>query len=592
MAFSEICRICLSVNVRMFVLKETGLKNLYKTLTNRFMDERPIIVCFTCHARLNRCRRLQQQAIESNAFLEQLLAGGSTSIPKPHDARDEIQLSPIYYIDIRPVECDIESDCKDEIISLETVKVEEQNFEIENSKFEDNGNHETESAEKAEDLEIDAFEDIHTDSENDLSLNAFGSMSKEKSKTVKLQKKCKNDKKDDYDTEQYITPTNNFSVPSEKKIKSNSTDSNINDVRKENFVFESPTIKLNPKVQKDTKEGKHPPKIMKKKILKQTSVNILTKRRSGASKKYIFECDGCSKIFLTKDILAKHILYSHKTLKNSDTTAVQTQVEQISVPQLTEIFNCDICEFKTSQKRYILAHFKAHVAKQVYCCNNCDYKCARKSSLIYHIMKVHTGEKPFSCDICKYKCVKKAHLKEHLKIHTGEKPFSCNICEYKCIQKSNLQTHMKIHTGVKPFSCNICEYKCITKDNLQTHMKIHTGEKAYSCNICEYKFTTKSNLQRHMKIHTGEKPFLCNVCEFRCIRKNQLQNHLKIHTGAKPFSCNVCEYKCITKSNLQRHMKIHTLEKSFSCNICEFRCIRKNELQNHLKVHTEVKPFS
>ncbi|CAK1591971.1 unnamed protein product [Parnassius mnemosyne] len=147
MAFSEgeVCRICLSVNVRMVVLKETGLQNLYRTLTNSFLDENegPIIVCFTCHARLIRCRRLQQQAIESNAVLEQLLSGGSMSIPKPHKVRDEIKFTPIYHIDIWPVECDIDNDCKDEIFCLDAVKVEEEIFEYENSKFEENENHET-----------------------------------------------------------------------------------------------------------------------------------------------------------------------------------------------------------------------------------------------------------------------------------------------------------------------------------------------------------------------------------------------------------------------------------------------------------------
>ncbi|CAK1591499.1 unnamed protein product [Parnassius mnemosyne] len=180
MALSEVCRICLCVNVRMLVLKKTSLRNLYKTLTNSFMDEdeEPIIVCFTCHARLIRCRTLQQQAVESKAVLEQLLAGGSMSIPKPHAARDKIQFTPISHIDIRPVECDIENDCRDDMFSLESVKVEEENFENENFNFEENGNHETESAEKQEDLEIDAFEDRHTDSENGLPLIAVGSKSK------------------------------------------------------------------------------------------------------------------------------------------------------------------------------------------------------------------------------------------------------------------------------------------------------------------------------------------------------------------------------------------------------------------------------
>ncbi|CAK1592005.1 unnamed protein product [Parnassius mnemosyne] len=466
MAFSEVCRICLSGNVRLIVLKKTSLQNLYKTLTNSFMDEneRPIIVCFTCHARLIRCRRLQQQAIDSNAVLEQLLAGGSMSIPKQHEARDdEIQFTPIYQIDISPIEFDIENASKDKIFSLESVKIEEENFENENSKFEENENHEKEP---------------------------------------------------------YIVPTNNFSEPSESKIKSK-TDCNINNVSKGNLDLESLSSKSDPKVKKDNqpinKKGKHPANIMTKKILKQKNVNIFTKKAS------------CSKKNSTKDILAKHISYSHETQKTSDTTAGQTQVEQAPVPQIMEIFYCDICEFKTSLKCRILTHLKAHVAEQVYCCKNCDYKCTLKSNFIHH-----------------------------MKIHTGEKYFSCNICEYKCIQKSNLQLHMKIHTGEETFSCNFCEYKCITKSNLLRHMRIHTGGKLFSCNICDYKCTIKSSLEKHMKRHTGEKPYSCNICEYKCIQKSNLLTHMKRHTGEKDFSCNICEYKCIQKIHLLNHMKKHT----------------------------------
>ncbi|CAG5059573.1 unnamed protein product [Parnassius apollo] len=149
-------------------------------MTNSFMDEdeEPIIVCFICQARLIRCRTLQQQAIESNAVLEQLLAGGSKSIPKPHEARDKIQFTPINHIDIWPVECDIENHCKDDIFSLESVKVEEEKIENENFKFEVNWNHETDTGEEQEDLEIDAFEDRREDSENDLPLISLGAKSK------------------------------------------------------------------------------------------------------------------------------------------------------------------------------------------------------------------------------------------------------------------------------------------------------------------------------------------------------------------------------------------------------------------------------
>ncbi|CAG4991623.1 unnamed protein product [Parnassius apollo] len=168
-------------------------------MTNSFVDEgkEPIIVCFTCHARLVRCRRLQQQAIESNAILEQLRAGGSMVIPKSHEARDKIQFTPIHNVDIWPVECGIENDCNDEIFRLESVKVEVESFEYENSKFEVNGNHENDTDGKQEDLEIDAFEDRHEDSENDLPLISLGV----KSKT------------DDVDLEQPCIQTNIFSKP-------------------------------------------------------------------------------------------------------------------------------------------------------------------------------------------------------------------------------------------------------------------------------------------------------------------------------------------------------------------------------------------
>ncbi|CAG4957562.1 unnamed protein product [Parnassius apollo] len=153
---------------------------MYKILANCFMDEdeEPIIVCFICHARLIRCRMLQQQAMESNAVLEQLLAGGSMSIPKPHEARDEIQFTPINHIDIWPVECDIENECKDDIFIFESVKVKEEKIENENFKFEVNWSHETDTAEKQEDLDINAFEDRHEDSEYNLPLISLGAKSK------------------------------------------------------------------------------------------------------------------------------------------------------------------------------------------------------------------------------------------------------------------------------------------------------------------------------------------------------------------------------------------------------------------------------
>ncbi|CAG5015329.1 unnamed protein product [Parnassius apollo] len=119
-------------------------------------------------------------------------------IPESHEARDDIQFTTINHVDIWPVECDIENDCNDNIFSLESVKAEEENFEYENSKLEVNGNHEKDTAEQQEDLEIDALEDRNEDSEDDLPLISLGA----KSKTDHLY------------IEQPRIQTNNFSKPS------------------------------------------------------------------------------------------------------------------------------------------------------------------------------------------------------------------------------------------------------------------------------------------------------------------------------------------------------------------------------------------
>ncbi|CAK1592474.1 unnamed protein product, partial [Parnassius mnemosyne] len=183
---------------------------------------------------------------------------------------------------------------------------------------------------------------VECDTENDCNDEIFSLESVKVEEENIEDENSKFEENGNHETEQHPIQTN----------KSNSINCNINDVRKENLQNDSQPVIIN--------KGNHPAKIMKKKILKQKSLNILTKKTSGAS---------------SKDILSKLISHSHKTQKNTDITAVRTQVEQTPVAQLTEIFNCDICEFKTSRKRNILAHYKAHVAKQMFCCNNCDYKC-------------------------------------------------------------------------------------------------------------------------------------------------------------------------------------------------------------------------
>ena len=81
-------------------------------------------------------------------------------------------------------------------------------------------------------------------------------------------------------------------------------------------------------------------------------------------------------------------------------------------------------------------------------CEICGKILANKTTLAQHI-KIHEGKKPFNCDICNYRCSQKGDMKTHVaSVHEGKKPFKCDICDYSCSQKGNMTRHVSsIHEG-------------------------------------------------------------------------------------------------------------------------------------------------
>ena len=49
-------------------------------------------------------------------------------------------------------------------------------------------------------------------------------------------------------------------------------------------------------------------------------------------------------------------------------------------------------------------------------------------------MRQHTGEKPFECDLCEYTTSDHNSLRRHKMRHSGERPYKCPFCSYACIQ--------------------------------------------------------------------------------------------------------------------------------------------------------------
>lgn len=68
-----------------------------------------------------------------------------------------------------------------------------------------------------------------------------------------------------------------------------------------------------------------------------------------------------------------------------------------------------------------------------------------KGQLNVHIRKVHKGIK-YNCELCEYKTTQKAHLKAHINgVHENIRSFKCSSCGYMSRTKHTLAIHMAVH---------------------------------------------------------------------------------------------------------------------------------------------------
>ncbi|CAH0698324.1 unnamed protein product [Spodoptera exigua] len=88
----SLCRICLSDNVRMYLVADKKLQELYERLTNTpfvTQDNRPLSACFFCYAKLKQCCWFMQKCKEGEELFYQMLNGDYEQKP--------LKLKPVHY---------------------------------------------------------------------------------------------------------------------------------------------------------------------------------------------------------------------------------------------------------------------------------------------------------------------------------------------------------------------------------------------------------------------------------------------------------------------------------------------------------------
>ena len=185
------------------------------------------------------------------------------------------------------------------------------------------------------------------------------------------------------------------------------------------------------------------------------------------------------------------------------------ELEKIIVGYICTVCNESIVDDEDLRNHMANGHMKENIPV-IFSCGKCEYTCSYKSNLKRHkkIMHESGNGKNFSCK--KRKCVysgkTEGHLKRHEQsVHENAEDLQCDNCEFKCKRRSDLNRHNRIKhnsVNVTEFKCRKCEYSCKLAYNLNRHEKNRHNSgnvTKFKCKKCAYLTKFEHNSKRHEK---------------------------------------------------------------------------------------------
>ena len=337
-----------------------------------------------------------------------------------------------------------------------------------------------------------------------------------------------------------------------------------------------------------------------------------------------YKCYICDKYFHRQSLLNRHNKHCHEKPHKcnlchksyGDITKLSRHIEIIH--ERIKKLICDQCNYKCGYKRSLVNHIKnKHQSNNIedpenksnkmnkneqkaYSCDICSKSYTTKFMLKKHKWGVHEDRKAHKCEICSNAYTTTSGLDYHVKVaHHGGRDNYCAICEKEFDDKKSFKDHKKNEHPKKPLICEACGKTFSFKSQLGIHISvIHENERNYICEEenCGKAFGTKGNLTTHVKKYheVHEKlEHICDNCGTSFSTIDGLKRHIKkTHEGLR-FKCDLCGKSFTSTWGRSCHIKtVHEGRKDFKCDSCNGVFSRKKSLRVHINtVHKGLKPY-
>lgn len=349
--------------------------------------------------------------------------------------------------------------------------------------------------------------------------------------------------------------------------------------------------------------------------LKTHGIYVSPGRTYSKSGKFVktFWCDICHQACQGYAELQKH-KQEHIKEKLKEVHSRQQISHQLEVDDDEEeeedikpqIFNCDICSKGFLSKGQLMSHKATHDQENrgmqkrnfVYC-KYCKIPFLNVESLNRHMEDEHNEmkvQKPKSiakkhaCNLCKKVFDTAGALCSHQGWHKRGKSekqlksdrvpppiirHQCGSCSLTFLTDTALQIHVleahrNVNAHVLPSRCTICNIEFKTQASYDEHARLHrTTSTTFQCKYCTRKFNKSETFNIHVnEMHPeyADAKFKCHQCERIFEKQNALTIHLKVHdrqrlTGApikQPkshvYTCSICHLGFEIPKDLRNHI--------------------------------------